>query len=419
MYGYPGIGGETITRTEWKIAGYEQTMYKIDGSIDHWNSGGGAFNSSGELLGIPTAVASDNASIGYMIPVKRILEFLNKKTNNYEIYTINKNRSFIKFLQRIQSYTINTPTYKWNDLIVHNPRRYGFALKSSMVSQDNKMVNWNFSDTYDRVHFTISCTDDAGWIPGWQARFDWLSSEKELYPTWIIKSIDENDFLTVYSSNKGYKSGVILYYKKYDACYADIDYLDSRKDTKSLEKAISFLKKEVSFQQKYSIKDTHINPYFTIQHTGNNTRVIRSIDSLGVESTLLGFTIVPGQWINAVIDGKQYETLSELWSVLGADFDDVKTWKDYIALGVKSGIDPSKIETIVLGSGQKWILYSNYNKEKKVNTLVFEYTYKTADMQYAYWTWSATINGDQAIDMTRVKNIFEWLVYPGQSFLKD
>ncbi len=63
MYGYPAIGGETITRTDGKIAGYEQMMYKIDGSIDHGNSGGGAFNNSGELIGIPTAVASDNASI--------------------------------------------------------------------------------------------------------------------------------------------------------------------------------------------------------------------------------------------------------------------------------------------------------------------------------------------------------------------
>lgn len=38
-------------------------MYKIDGSIDHGNSGGGAFNNSGELVGIPTAVASDTLSL--------------------------------------------------------------------------------------------------------------------------------------------------------------------------------------------------------------------------------------------------------------------------------------------------------------------------------------------------------------------
>lgn len=38
IYGYPTIGGETITRTEGKIAGYQNPVYKIDASIDHGNS---------------------------------------------------------------------------------------------------------------------------------------------------------------------------------------------------------------------------------------------------------------------------------------------------------------------------------------------------------------------------------------------
>jgi len=62
-------------------------MYKIDGRIDHGNSGGGAFDNSGSLVGIPTAVASDNSSIGYMIPITRIRDFLAQKTNNYETFT--------------------------------------------------------------------------------------------------------------------------------------------------------------------------------------------------------------------------------------------------------------------------------------------------------------------------------------------
>ncbi len=41
-----------------------------------------------------------------------------------------------------------------------------------MVSMDNSIGNWSFSDSYDRVHFTISCTDDAGRISGWQARLN-------------------------------------------------------------------------------------------------------------------------------------------------------------------------------------------------------------------------------------------------------
>lgn len=218
-------------------------MYKIDGSIDHGNSGGGAFNNSGELVGIPTAVASDNASIGYMIPVKRIQEFLSKKTNNYEIYTHTMNQSFIQFLAKNQSYNPNLASYRWNDLFVKNPRPYGFILKSSMVSADNTMMNWTFADAYDRVHFSISCTDDAGGILGWQARKNGFEIEKKLNPTWNMKMIDDDEYLTIYSSKKDYKSSVVVYYKAYDACFGDIDYLDARKDAKSLEKAIRFLKK--------------------------------------------------------------------------------------------------------------------------------------------------------------------------------
>ncbi len=144
MYGYPSIGGETITRTDGKIAGYEQTMYKIDGSIDHGNSGGAAFNNSGELVGVPTAVAADNASIGYMIPVPRIRSFLTKRTDNYELYTTPLDTNFIKFLKRNQVYTPNKSILKWNGLIAKNPRPFGFFLKSSMVSSDNTMMSWLF-----------------------------------------------------------------------------------------------------------------------------------------------------------------------------------------------------------------------------------------------------------------------------------
>lgn len=243
MYGYPGIGGETITRTEGKIAGYEQTMYKIDGSIDHGNSGGGAFNNSGELVGIPTAVASDNASIGYMIPIQRIHSFLAKRTNNYEIYTHSIDRSFIKFLLRVQSYTSKKASLQWRDLLVRNSRPFGFVLQSSMVSSDNTMMNWIFTDSYERVKFTLSCTSDAGGILGWQARRDGMRKEQELYPTWRMKIADDSKYLTIYSSSKGYNPSITLYFKEYDACFAEISYLDEKKDAKSLEKALKFLKK--------------------------------------------------------------------------------------------------------------------------------------------------------------------------------
>lgn len=419
MYWYPRIGGETITRTEWKIAGFERTMYKIDGSIDHGNSGGGAFNNSGELVGIPTAVASDNASIGYMISVKRIQEFLSKKTNNYEIYTHTLSQSFIQFLERNQSYNPNKSSYNWNDISIKNPRPYGFTLKSSMVSVDDTIMIWNFADMYDRVHFSISCTDDAGGILGWQVRKNGFITETKQNPTWNMKMLDDDEYLTIYSSKKDYKSSVVVYYKAYDACFGDIDYLDARKDAKSLEKAIRFLKKWVLFRNKYTLKNIHKNQYFETKKIESDTRIIRSIDELGNESVLLGFEIQPWYWINAVIEGKKYPSLNELWTALGINYDDIKTWNNYFDFAVKNWLDRSKIDVITLGDNQKWLFYASYNIEKKVTNLVFEYTYKTPDGEYAYWTWSTVIDGDQSVDRERIKNIFKWLSYPGQSILLD
>jgi hypothetical protein len=188
-------------------------MYKIDGSIDHGNSGGGAFNNSGELIGMPTAVASDNASIGYMIPIRRIADFLNKRTNNYEIYTEFPDRLFSKFIRRIQAYTGNKTIYQWNDVSIRNPRPYGLILKASMISADNRMATWNFVDGYDRLSILFSCTDDAGLVSGWQSRLDGLAGERLVYPTWTMTTTQDADHLIISSVNKTYAPSMTLYYK--------------------------------------------------------------------------------------------------------------------------------------------------------------------------------------------------------------
>lgn len=73
---------------------------------------------------MPTAVASDNASLGYMVSIKRIQEFLSKKTTNYDIYTEDLSPEFIEFIKRNQSYDSVSPKYTWNNLTVRNPRAY-------------------------------------------------------------------------------------------------------------------------------------------------------------------------------------------------------------------------------------------------------------------------------------------------------
>ncbi len=70
IFGYPGIGGETVTFTSGAVAGFSRSdrvkgraWIKTDATIAGGNSGGTAVNGSGELVGIPTqAAAGDNIS---------------------------------------------------------------------------------------------------------------------------------------------------------------------------------------------------------------------------------------------------------------------------------------------------------------------------------------------------------------------
>ncbi len=80
IYGYPGIGGQTITLTRGVISGFLQDFpgwIKTDANIAPGNSGGGAFNHSGELIGVPTAKKIEkemNSQMGMVRPIDSIKE---------------------------------------------------------------------------------------------------------------------------------------------------------------------------------------------------------------------------------------------------------------------------------------------------------------------------------------------------------
>lgn len=70
IFGYPGIGGETVTFTSGAVAGFSRSdrvkgraWIKTDATIAGGNSGGTAIDEHGHLVGIPTqAAAGDNIS---------------------------------------------------------------------------------------------------------------------------------------------------------------------------------------------------------------------------------------------------------------------------------------------------------------------------------------------------------------------
>ena len=190
-------------------------------------------------------------------------------------------------------------------------------------------------------------------------------------------------------------------------------------DYKSVNKAIHFLKNGVTFNMHYQLKDTHSYFYFQSPHIEKDTRIIRSIDKFGAESVLIGIEIETGNWMNAVIEAKQYESLQELWTAFDTDFEVTKTWNDYIELWIKSWLERANIHLLNLSSWQKGVLYTRYDEDKKITTVVFEYIYIMDDWHYAYWSWRWITPGDSVKNITRIQDIFAGLIYPGSSVLKN
>jgi hypothetical protein len=71
IFGYPGIGGETVTYTAGNVSGFtrqdgvraHRAWIKTDATIAGGNSGGTAVNESGQLVGIPTQAAAGSGVV--------------------------------------------------------------------------------------------------------------------------------------------------------------------------------------------------------------------------------------------------------------------------------------------------------------------------------------------------------------------
>jgi S1-C subfamily serine protease len=111
VYGYPSNGGETLSFTEGKMSGTEKWYYKIDANIDHGNSGGGAFNKDDEFIGMPFSAQVGLTTMGYIIPIKSINDFLSGK---WDIEEYSKDEDlFAKFINNS-----NTQMTTWK---IENP----------------------------------------------------------------------------------------------------------------------------------------------------------------------------------------------------------------------------------------------------------------------------------------------------------
>jgi len=90
IIGFPGLGGQRVTLTRGNYAGLNDEsppFYKTDALINGGNSGGGAFNSAGQLVGVPSKVFFDESDLsqtplGLIRPIKDALELLERASND-------------------------------------------------------------------------------------------------------------------------------------------------------------------------------------------------------------------------------------------------------------------------------------------------------------------------------------------------
>ena len=80
VYGYPDVGGDTLTRTRGQISGFENrngiTYLKTDTDISSGNSGGTALDEKGNFVGVPTYILSSIENIGYILDIKEAVDFI-------------------------------------------------------------------------------------------------------------------------------------------------------------------------------------------------------------------------------------------------------------------------------------------------------------------------------------------------------
>ncbi len=84
-FGFPGIGGDTVTFTNGKLSGFldedkdgVSEWIKVDLNINHGNSGGLATNALGEMIGVPTAGRTDLGMIGLVRDGNLAMQFVKR-----------------------------------------------------------------------------------------------------------------------------------------------------------------------------------------------------------------------------------------------------------------------------------------------------------------------------------------------------
>lgn len=137
IYWYPGIWGDTITYTQWKLSGYDKGFAKTDATIDQWNSGGGAFVDGNKLFGIPTLINSNYSTLWYITPYSKIKVFMSQPVNKLQDFDKSKFITFFKSLAK--NYQITQDLTLW-------------SIKLTGILKDYDMSSSETTQYYDYVY---------------------------------------------------------------------------------------------------------------------------------------------------------------------------------------------------------------------------------------------------------------------------
>lgn len=429
VYGYPAIGGESITRTEWKIGGLEGENYKFDGTIDHGNSGGGAFDTKGNLVGIPYGANSDNGVIGYIIPYSTVKKFLSGKTDNIEKYKYPISTDFKSYIWVLQSLSKNPNLIATKYVNIKDLGKNGFSLVGAVESRDGKIFDYRFINKTNRVLFIASCSRDAYSSTKSESQIisdsiAWYTQSDANLSINEIQGKEDAGLHIIFTKQLVEKNGekpvaLGIVNEKTPNCSIWIFANDIKKDASIYMKALDIGKKvqfsniepkkafyESSFYKNYTIPDK-----LYISET-------TQIDSM---------IILPKIW---TFFGPNFHTDSQLkiytmrdlngYMNIGYDKSLYYKWKDFsFEAFIKRFIvtdDPKIVETIyTTKNGKKFILSYINPTDDNQSRLIFTYPFKTesGDLKLYQYEFNSPIRNDE-FEWT-IRAFFENTELPGTS----
>lgn len=440
VYGYPAIGWFSITRTEWKIGGMDNKKYKFDGTIDHGNSGGGAFGSDGKLIGIPYAVKSDNGMIGYIIPISIVWDFLAGKTDNIEKYTQKIEIDFLQYIKNSEALYKNPNSIKTKYVDIKNAQRSGFTLVNTVASTNGEIFLYQFLDKNNSVVVSVGCTKDAATT--WTSSIEYQKSMLEL-PDQNLKTnvstgyIDakKSAYMVEYIDVKETKwvkwAMALIVYDTAPRCASLIAAGDIKnKDKSSYEKGITFIK-SIKFLDTTRISATFSSSFFSSKNIPKNVMfsewpsLVQGWDispSIGI--------LFPGEYKSSSsfeeikfddLDGYMNYEYSDSNQYKGKDYSFDAFFRRYRTTGY-SNVSDTEFST---KDGKKFIMtVRNYNDttvfpEKYEQVVTFFYPFVTKDGKYRAYRFEFTLHAKDGMGAYDVSAIIASLELPGTSPFKN